>query len=215
MTVAWGVGQYVDGAGQRIAWNVSHAEIERDMGRAIARLEAVGVGPGRRVLWCSMLSEAAQFWPFIVATMLRGAQLSCADATYAEAPRVAMFTRQMDYHAVLGVNGALLDGLDGLGLPYTDVFGNVTVLGARPDAHGRLVAAGLSPTHFVLAGPAVAIGDAPGSPARVDSTEWALRDLDGRVAVTSIAERATPFDSTPTAIRARQITADTFAPVLP
>ena len=215
MTVAWGVGQYVDGAGQRIAWNVSHAEIERDMGRAIARLEAVGVGPGRRVLWCSMLSEAAQFWPFIVATMLRGAQLSCADATYAEATRVAMFTRQMDYYAVLGVNGALLDGLDGLGLPYSDVFANVTVLGARPDAHGRLVAAGLSPTHFLLAGPAVAIGDAPGSPARVDSTEWALRDLDGRVAVTSIAERATPFDRTPTAIRARQITADTFAPVFP
>ena len=215
MTVAWGVGQYVDGAGQRIAWNVSHAEIERDMGRAIARLEAVGVGPGRRVLWCSMLSEAAQFWPFIVATMLRGAQLSCADATYAEATRVAMFTRQMDYYAVLGVNGALLDGLDGLGLPYSDVLANVTVLGARPDAHGRLVAAGLSPTHFVLAGPAVAIGDAPGSPARVDSTEWALRDLDGRVAVTSIAERATPFDRTPTAIRARRITADTFAPVFP
>jgi hypothetical protein len=215
MTVAWGVGQYVDGAGHRIAWGVSHAEIERDMGRATTRLEAVGVGPGRRVLWCSMLSEAAQFWPFIVATMLRGAQLSCADATYAEATRVAMFTRQMDFYAVLGVNGALLDGLDGLGLPYSDVFGKVTVLGARPDAHGRLAAAGLSPTHFVLAGPAVAIGDAPGMPARVDSTEWALRDLDGRVAVTSIAERATPFDSTPTAIRARHITADTFVPVLP
>src|SRR6185503_12852203 len=129
------------------AWDVSHAEIERDMGSATARLEAVGVEPGRRVLWCSMLSEAAQFWPFIVATMLRGAQLSCADATRAEAPRVAMFTRQMTYYAVLGVNGALLDGLDELGRPYADVFGEVTVVGARPDAYGRLVAAGLRPTH--------------------------------------------------------------------
>ena len=215
MTGAWGVGQYVDRAGRRIAWDVSHAEIERDMGRATARLEALGVDAGRRVLWCSMLSEAAQFWPFIISTMLRGAQLSCADATYAEAARVAMFTRQMDYYAVLGVNGTLLDGLDGLGLPYADVFGNVTVLGARPDAYDRLIGAGLSPSHFVLAGPAVAIGDAPGTPARVDPTEWALRDLEGRVAVTSLAERTTQFDRTPTAVRARHITADTFAPVSP
>src|SRR5205823_11379326 len=131
MTSIWGVGQYVDRTGHRVAWEVSHAEIRRDTAGATTRLEAIGVDAGRRVLWCSMLSEAAQFWPYIIATMLRGAQLSCADATYAEATRVAMFTRQMDYYAVLGVNGALLDGLDGLGLPYSDVFANVTVLGPR------------------------------------------------------------------------------------
>ncbi|MDP9333297.1 MAG: hypothetical protein M3Q30_08330 [Actinomycetota bacterium] len=215
MTLTWGVGQYVDRTGRRVAWDVTHAEIRRDTDGATTRLEAIGVEPGRRVLWCSMLSEAAQFWPFIIATMLRGAQLSCADATRGEAARVAMFTRQMTYHAVLGVNGALLDGLDDLGRPYADVFGEVSVLGARPDAHGRLVAAGLRPTHFVLVGPAVAIGDAPGAPARVDSTEWALHDIDRLVAVTNLAERATHFDRTTTAIRARQITTDTFAPVSP
>jgi len=91
----------------------------------------------------------------------------------------------------------------------------VRVLGARPDAHDRLVAAGLRPAHFVLAGPAVAIGDEPGAPARVDPTEWELHDIDNFVAVTNRAERASHFDRTPTAIPARQITTDTFAPVSP
>ena len=215
MTSTWGVGQYVDRAGRRVAWEVSHDEIRRDTDMATTRLEAIGVDAGRRVLWCSMLSEAAQFWPYIIATMLRGAQLSCADATRGEAVRVAMFTRQMTYHAVLGVNGALLDGLDDLGRPYPEVFHEVRVLGARPDAHDRLVAAGLRPAHFVLAGPAVAIGDEPGAPARVDPTEWELHDIDNFVAVTNRAERASHFDRTPTAIPARQITTDTFAPVSP
>ena len=215
MTSIWGVGQYVDRTGHRVAWEVSHAEIRRDTDGATTRLEAIGVEPGRRVLWCSMLSEAAHFWPYIIATMVRGAQLSCADATRGEAVRVAMFTRQMTYHAVLGVNGALLDGLDDLGRPYADVFRDVSVLGARPDAHARLVAAGLRPTHFVLAGPAVAIGDEPGAPARVDPTEWELHDIDNLVAVTNLAERASRFDRTTTAIHARQITVDTFAPFSP
>src|SRR5882724_10578632 len=119
----WGVGTWVDRDGVRQPWVVSQTEIERAIGNASRVLGELGVGAGRRVLWCSMLSEAAHFWPFIVGTMLCGAQLSCADATQAEAPRVAMFCRLIEYHAVLGVTGAILDGLDELGFAYRDVFG--------------------------------------------------------------------------------------------
>lgn len=198
----WGVGQWVDRDGLRRSWPVTHTEIQRAMGHAPKVLSELGVGAGGRVLWCSMLSEAAQVWPFVVATMLSGAQLSCADATAAEAPRVAMFTRLIDYRAVMFVSGAILDGLDELGLAYRDVFGAVPVLGARPDAYDRLVVAGLAPQHAALVGPAVAIAREPGGPAYVDGDEWEVDLVDGCVAVTSRRETATRFERTFTNVRA-------------
>jgi hypothetical protein len=157
-----------------------------------------------------MLSEAGQFWPFIVGAMVSGAQLSCADATEGDAARVAMFTRLLRYRAVLGVTGAILDGLDALGHSYAEVFGDVQVVGARPNAYARLEGAGLSPHHFVLCGPAVALGLAPGAPARVDGAEWQLDvdAADGRVLVTNVRPRATQFVGTPTAVRATAAYAD-------
>ena len=120
------------------------------MGSAARTLATLGITGGTRVLFCSMLSEAGQFWPLTVGAMLSGAQLSCADANEGDALRVAMFTRLVEYRAVLGVTGAILDGLDALGHPYAEVFGGVEIVGARPDAYQRLVEAGLHPHHFVL-----------------------------------------------------------------
>ncbi|MDZ4828183.1 MAG: hypothetical protein SGJ13_17230 [Actinomycetota bacterium] len=196
----WGVGSY-EGPGGREPWEISHEEIQRDMGTASKTLAELGVGPGQRVLFCSMLSEAGQFWPLIVGAMLSGAQLSCADATESEAVRVAMFTRLIEYRAVLGVTPAILDGLDALGHPYADVFAGIEVIGARPGAYERLRAAGLSPRRFVLCGPAVAIADAPDAPALVSASEWEIAGDGDRVVVTGRRERATTFERTHTAVR--------------
>jgi hypothetical protein len=197
----WGIGCYDDGD-RRVAWEISHTEMQRDIDAATRILTTLGIGAGRRVLFCSMLSEAGQFWPLTVGAMLTSAQLSCADANEGDATRVAMFTRLVEYHAVLGITGAVLDGLDALDQPYAEVFGGVAVLGARPDAHERLQRAGLVPSHFVLCGPAVAVAATPGAPARVDPDEWRLEvdSDDGRVLVTSLQPRATGFTQTPTAV---------------
>ncbi|HEX5097450.1 MAG TPA: hypothetical protein VFX21_15585 [Acidimicrobiia bacterium] len=200
MTALWGVGACDDGV-TRVPWEISHDEIQREMGAAPAALAALGVGPGERVLFCSMLSEAGQFWPLIVGAMLAGAQLSCADANEGEAVRVAMFTRLMAYRAVLGVTPALLDGLDALDQSYADTFASVAVVGARPGAYERLERSGCTPHRFVLCGPAVAIGREPGGPAYVNDDEWEL-GLDGdHIVVTAKRPRATTFDRAPTAIR--------------
>jgi hypothetical protein len=197
MTALWGVGTCDDGA-TRAPWEISHEEIQREMGAAPARLRALGVDAGERVLFCSMLSEAGQFWPLVVGAMLTGAQLSCADANEGDAARVAMFTRLMTYRAALGITGALLDGFE---QPIDEVFADVAVVGARPDAYERLLAAGIIPYHFVLCGPALAIGREPGGPAYVDGDEWEL-DADGdRILITSKRTRATTFDRSPTAVR--------------
>jgi hypothetical protein len=165
-------------------------------------LTAVGVEAGGRVLHCSLLSEAGQFFPLVIGTMLVGAQVSCADSTRGDASRVAMFLRLLDYDAVLGVNGAILDGLDDLGIAYTDAFARARVVGARPDALTRLTAAGIAAHAFVLCGPAVAIAPAPGAPAVVvDPDEWELGQNNGRITVTNLRPRATEFTATATAVR--------------
>ncbi|MET1003164.1 MAG: hypothetical protein ABWZ15_15250 [Acidimicrobiia bacterium] len=199
MTELWGVGCY-DTSHTREPWEISQAEMHRDMGSAVEVLSELGVGAGKRVLFCSMLSEAGQFWPLIVGSMLAGAQLSCADATESDAARVAMFTRLLDYSAVLGVNEAVLDGLDALGHTYGDVFGGVAVLGARPGAHQRLQAAGLAPSHFVLCGPALAIARESTGRAFVNASEWQLDNEAERVVVTALQPRATAFERTHTAV---------------
>ncbi len=155
------------------------------MGGAIPTLAGVGIGAGARVLWCTLLSEAAHFWPLFIGTMLGGAQFSLADATAPDALRVGMFVRRLEYRAVMGVNEAVLDGFDELGRPYAEVFGAVPVVGARPGAYERLRAVGLAPHWFVLCGPAVAIAVEPGGPARVDPAEWTLHEDGGRILVTS------------------------------
>ena len=200
MSGRWGVGCYEGGDG-RMAWEISHDEIGRDMGSAQRALEGLGIGKGSRVLFCSMLSEAGQFWPWIVGAMLTGAQLSCSDATEAEALRVATFCEALDFDAVLGVTPELVAGLAEDGKDLVDVFDGVRVLGARPGAYEGLAAAGLHPSWFVLCGPAVALAREPGGPAVVDGDEWTLGAEGGHVTVSSVQPRAQEFDRTVTAVR--------------
>jgi hypothetical protein len=196
----WGVGCY-DARDRRRPWTIGQAEIQRDMGGASRRLADLGIGAADRVLFCSMLSEAGQFWPLIVATMLVGAQLSCADATAGEAPRVEMFLARMTYRAVIGVTDVLVEALVERGIDLHACFANVDVLAARPGAYERLVAAGLAPYRFALCGPAVAIAPGAEEPAWIDGDEWHLdADHDG-VLLTNLQPRATSFARAAVAIR--------------
>ncbi len=196
----WGIGSYVDGSGERVPWRITHEEIGRDIDGATKVLTELGVA-GKRVLWCSMLSQAGQFWPYVCGSYLAGARLSCADATAGEAARVGMFLRLMEYDAVFGVTDAILDGFDALGRRYEDVCAGVRIVGALPGAYERLRDAGLAPTRFVLCGPAVAIGRVPAGPALVTSDEWELAAEDGRICVTARRARGQAFVRTPTGVR--------------
>ena len=196
----WGVGSYEDERGGRAPWCISHEEIGRDIGVAVDVLTDLGLG-GKRVLWCSMLSQAGQFWPYVCGTVMAGSRLSCADSTYGEAMRVSMFLRLMDYDAVFGVTEPLLDGLDALGRAPADVFAGVRVLGAHPGAYERLAAVGLAPVHVALCGPALAIGRETDGPAFVAGAEWELVADGNHLGITSLRTRAQPFIRTPIAVR--------------
>jgi hypothetical protein len=196
----WGVGSYEDERGRRVAWRISHEESGRDIGVAVDVLTGLGLA-GKGVLWCSMLAEAGQFWPYVCGTVMAGSRLSCADSTYGEAMRVSMFLRLMDYEAVFGVTPDLLDGLEASDHDPVDVFAGVRLLGAHPGAYERLVAMRLAPVHFLLCGPAVAIGREPGGPAYVAEAEWELAADGDQILVSSLNSRAQPFIRTPIAVR--------------
>lgn len=196
----WGVGSYSDEHGRRAPWRISHEEIGRDIGVAVDVLTDLDLA-GRRVLWCSMLSEAGQFWPYLCGTVMAGGRLSCADSTYGEAMRVSMFLRLMDYDAVLGVTNDLLDGLEASDRAPAEVFARVRILGAYPGAYERLAGAGLTPWRVALCGPAIAIGREPGGPAFVPAAEWELVDQGDRIGITALRPRATSFIRTPIAVR--------------
>jgi len=196
----WAVGSYEDVRGVRTPWRISHEEIGRDIAAATALLAELGVN-GRRVLWCSMLSQAGQYWPYVCATVMAGARLSCADASYGEATRVSMFCRLMHYDAVFGVTEALLDGLDATGRTPADVFADVRLLGAHPGAYERLVQAGLAPVRVALCGPALAIAYEPDGPARVAADEWELVGVGDGIGITNLRPRAQSFRATPIAVR--------------
>lgn len=197
----WAIGCY-NGPDGPVTWEISHEEIERDLASAPRALAALGVGAGGRVLHCSLLSEAGQFFPLVIGTMLVGAQVSQADAKSGDAARVAMFLRLLDYDVVLGINAAILDGLDELDVSYAETFARARIVCARPDALARLHVAGIAAHAFVLCGPAVAIAPAAGEPAVVaDPTEWELSSQAGRISVTNQRPRATDFRDTATAAR--------------
>jgi hypothetical protein len=200
MSALWGVGSYIDANGTRAPWEISHDEINRDIGVATNVIGELGVA-GTGVLWCSMLSQSGQFWPYICGTVMAGSRLSCADATAGEATRVAMFLRLMPYGAVFGVTDAVLDGLDEMGKPYAEVFAGVRIVGAGPGAYERLADSGVTPTRFVVCGPALAFGREPGGPAFVAEPEWRLDIENEHVCVTARQTRAQAFDRTPVGVR--------------
>ncbi|HVM65872.1 MAG TPA: hypothetical protein VMU14_13490, partial [Acidimicrobiales bacterium] len=190
-TALWGVGTFVS-AGEPVDLPVAPEDFAADTAAAGRALASLGIGPGDRVLIVGLVSECAHLVPFHAALRARGAILSGADATIFDAPRTAKLTRQLGVRAVLGVNGAVLDGLVAEGTDLLDVFGTVPIVGARPDAVARLRDAGVAPVLWAHVGPTVAVECAPGRGAHVDEAVWEVAARDGAVALSPRAPRALP-----------------------
>ncbi len=187
----WGVGTFTS-SGAPADLPVSPADFAADTAAAGRALDSLGIGPGDRVLIVGLVSECAHLVPFHEALRARGAILSGADATVFDASRTAKLTRQLGVRAVLGVNGPVLDGLVAEGCDLLDVFGTVPVVGARPDAVGRLRDAGAAPVVWAHVGPTVAVECAPGRGAHVDEATWEVHADGGEVLLSPRSPRALP-----------------------
>jgi hypothetical protein len=196
----WGIGRLAGDGGDGPPYRVSGDDVRKDFKAAIAALQSLGVGAGDHVLFVSMLSEAAQVGPFELAASRLGARYSSADAQQFDAHRTATLVRRVRPQAVLGVNAAVLAGLDELEVDPAELFAAVPAVGARPDAIDRIPGA----TWWLPVGPAVAVGCAAGRAAggHVDAGEWRIdTDREGQVRISNARpERATALDRWPTGV---------------
>jgi len=200
-SLLWGVGTFATPEGA-VAFPVSAADHEADTAAAGRALDSLAIAAGDRVLVVGLVSECAHLVPFHEALRDRGAILSGADATPFDAPRTAKLVGQLGVRAVLGVNAAVLDGLESEGIDPAAVLAPVPIVAARPDAVARLRAAGLAPLVWAHAGPAVAVECAPGAGAHVDEQQWVLDVEDGQLVVGVRATRALDHGPFRTGLRA-------------
>jgi hypothetical protein len=192
----WGVGRVVVG-GEVTPWPVSRADIEDEAAAMAPRLDALGLRDGGLVLIVSLLSQAIHVAPFEQAAGLVGARFSSADATPFDAFRTASLIRQLHPGVVMGVDGAVLDGLAEQGRDLAEVFGTVgAVVAADAGAADRLRAAGLAPRRWVKLGPTSAVQGLDGDDLVYDPTRWQVDAEPGtsELLITNLADRLTPCD---------------------
>jgi hypothetical protein len=190
----WNVGRYRAADGLH-PWPMAADEWMADAGAMGQVLGMLGVRSGNRVLLASLLSEANTVWPLTVAVMGAGAQHSSADATEGDAFRTRMFLRTLRYDLVLGIGGPMLDD------ETVELLRTVPVVVARPDAHERLRAAGLTARRWLDVGPVLAIEDEPGRGAWFDPGRWTVASVDGELVVSSPVPRLVRFDRLRTGVR--------------
>jgi hypothetical protein len=194
----WGVGRLVvDGV--MTPWPVAQDDVDDEAESLAPRLTALGLEAGGVVLIASLLSEAIHVVPLEKAAGRVGALYSSADATPFDAFRVASLVRQLEAQVVVGVNEAVLDGLDD---PVGAFAGLGSVVTADEDAHVRLTANGLAPRRWVKLGPTSAIEANDGL--RYDAARWQLEPdpETGELLVTNLVPRLTECTRLPTGIHA-------------
>ncbi|MGI8796889.1 MAG: hypothetical protein ACR2IR_09975 [Acidimicrobiia bacterium] len=198
---AWGVGRLLLD-GEVKPWPVSQHDIDDEAESQAPRLASLGVGPGDLVLIVAMLSEAIHAVPLEKAAGKLGALYSSADATPPDAFRVAYLIRQLEPAAVVGVNGAVVEGLRDLGRDPAEILAAVAGHVATADdvACDELTRLGLAPRRWVKLGPTSAWEEEPGT-LGYDQTRWDASDVDGEIVLTNTADRLTPCDRLATGVR--------------
>ena len=196
----WGVGRVVVD-GEVTPWPVAQADIDDEAESLAPRLAALGLEPGGLALIVSMLSQAMHAVPFERAAGKLGALYSSADATPFDAFRVAALVRQLEPQVVIGVTGAVLDGLIEAGRDLGNVFGSVPTVVADEDAHERLRAAGLRPRRSVRLGPTTAIEGLDERGPVFDAKRWAVEEIHRELLVSNLVPRLTEARRLRTGVR--------------
>jgi hypothetical protein len=201
----WGVGRVVvDGA--VTPWPVAEHDVDDEAESLAPRLHALGVEPGELVLVVAMLSQAVHAVPLERAAGRVGALYSSADATPFDAFRVAVLTRQLDPHVVIGITGGVLDGLVDAGRDPADVLGSVpAIVTADDDAYARLRAAGLAPRRWVRLGPTSAIEEIAGEGPVYDASRWRVEEDDRELVISNVVPRLTAATRLLTGVRGRVV----------
>jgi phenylacetate-coenzyme A ligase PaaK-like adenylate-forming protein len=196
------VGRYLHGDETRFL-PFSAQELERAADAYGRRIGTFHFRTGEHVLQTALYDESAQFLAFERELSRFGLVLCPGDASLFDAARSESIVRRFGVTAVMGVNGALLDGLVALGHDPAQVPAG-PVVWARPDAYERLKGIdGIRLYRWMEIGPAVAVECAAGAGAHIDAVEWKVEQENGEIVLSSRLHRCVTFDRYRTGISAK------------
>jgi len=181
------------------------AELARDTDWVTARLRDHGLAAGQRALLTTSGFEG--FWGHTVIGALRTLKVTygIAEAMGWDHRRTAVFHRELDPHAVIGLSAETLEGLAGAA-DIGEMFRTTSVVLARPAAVPLLRGVGVSAALISALGPALALECPVRAGAHVNAAEWRVGVRDGQLSVAAGEGRASPLPETLLGIAGRVIT---------
>jgi hypothetical protein len=190
MSALWGISDITTTDGP-LSFPLSFDDYAADVATADDLLESLGLGPGSAMLVAWTFSEAGLYTPLFEAAWRRRVIVSCAEATAPDGYRVALLSGALPrIAAVVGINGAVLDGLEAAGRDLADVFRAVPVVAARPDACWRLNSLGVPARLWAHLGPVLSVECAARGGAHVPRGWSVAVDAGGRLTVSPETLRA-------------------------
>ncbi|WP_051721264.1 MULTISPECIES: hypothetical protein [Actinomycetes] len=180
-------------AGEFVDYEIGLDDYERDVQWAKAQLNRGGVGPGDHVLITTPNHELAVTSALVKALRQIGATYTPAETYGWDASRFTSVLETLPITVVIAVGGETLSAVAAQQPDLSKVFADVRLTWARPDAHAQLKAANVKSQAMALLGPALALAD-PDTPDQlvVNAAEWSVRELDGRLLVSSTDVRYAP-----------------------
>ncbi|MFF5140053.1 hypothetical protein ACFY6U_10020 [Streptomyces sp. NPDC013157] len=180
------------------------AELARDTDWVTARLREHGLAAGQRALLTASGFEG--FWGHAVIGALRTLHVTygIAEAMGWDHRRTAVFHRELDPHAVIGLSAETLEGLAGAA-DIGEMFRSTSVVLARPPAVPVLRGVGVSACVISAVGPALALECPERGGAHVDAVEWRVSERDGQLSVAAGEGRTSPLPETPLGIAGRVV----------
>ncbi|NEA63313.1 hypothetical protein [Streptomyces sp. SID12488] len=180
------------------------AELARDTEWVTERLREHGLTAGHGALLTTSGFEG--FWGHAVIGALRTLKVTygIAEAMGWDHRRTAVFHRELDPHAVIGLSAETLEGLAG-SADIGELFRSTSVVLARPAAVPLLRGAGVSAALISTVGPALALECPERAGAHVNAAEWRVGERDGQLSVAAGEGRGSPLPETPLGIAGRVV----------
>ncbi|MET0377469.1 MAG: hypothetical protein ABW049_00655 [Spongiibacteraceae bacterium] len=126
-----------------------------------------------------------------------------AEATWFDARRTENFLRRMDIAVMIGVNSAVLDGLEAIDFKPAELFANRIVFTRDEGAYHRLAGnASITLRRWMEVGPALAMECAHGGGLHIDPNEWTVEIDNGEVLLTNRMPMLLDFDRVRTGFKA-------------
>lgn len=174
-----------------VDYEIGWEDVDRDTAWAVAQLTLAGVTGDDHVLITTTNHEAPWLSPVVRALRQIGAVYTPAEVYGWDASRFESVIRRLPITVVIGLCEETLSSVRAQHPDLHEVFSDVRLIWARPDAYRALVSAGIEAAAAMdLVGPALGLAQ-PDTPEvmRVNEAEWALDRKNGSITVSAVASR--------------------------